>query len=279
MSLLALPCDVLPEATSQVARAAFPKGHPSMRRRDALGPISTPPPCAALFAPPGRPAAAPAQLALLTVRPCAAGRADAPAAEAVRARLDWQDALALDVRDPGCEAAVLRACRPRLRTGQADRLRCETRWTLWRAQGLRTATGRHRTDSPPVLVALQPLHRLACVGDTLRQALHVLAPAAPAWRPAWGPAAWCERSSRRCAAERRPPARPARSALAAPLGTDGGPWRWAIAAPATPAWRRERPALPTLRQVGLQQGSATPAGQPGRGRRAAARLSRCPSSP
>ena len=39
MSLHALPCDVIPEATIQVARAAFPKGKPSMRRRDAFGPI------------------------------------------------------------------------------------------------------------------------------------------------------------------------------------------------------------------------------------------------
>jgi transposase len=198
MALPALPCDVLAEATSQVARAAFPKGHPSMRRRDARGPISTTPTCAALLSPTGRPAAAPAQLALLTVRPGAAGRADAPAAEAVRARLDWQDALALAVSAPGCDAAVLRACRQRRLTGHAALLLCATRLTLGRAQGLRTAPGRQRTDSPPVLAALPTRQRLACGGATRRQALTVRAPAAP-------------------------------------RGTDGGPWRWAIAAPATPA--------------------------------------------
>jgi hypothetical protein len=39
MSLPASPCDIMPEQTIQVARAAFPKGNPYMRMRDALGPI------------------------------------------------------------------------------------------------------------------------------------------------------------------------------------------------------------------------------------------------
>jgi hypothetical protein len=39
MSLHPPPCDVMPEQTIQVARAAFPTGNPSRRRRDALGPI------------------------------------------------------------------------------------------------------------------------------------------------------------------------------------------------------------------------------------------------
>lgn len=39
MSLHAPLCDVIPEQTIEVARAAFPKGNPSMRMRDALGPI------------------------------------------------------------------------------------------------------------------------------------------------------------------------------------------------------------------------------------------------
>ena len=99
MSLHALPCDVIPEATSQVARAAFPKGNPYMRMRDALGPISTNPTFAALFSHTGRPAEAPAQLALITVMPLAEGLSAAQAAAAVRARLDWPYALALAVSD------------------------------------------------------------------------------------------------------------------------------------------------------------------------------------
>jgi transposase len=269
MSLHALPCDVIPEATSQVARAAFPKGHPSLRRRDALGPISTHSTCAALFSPTGRPAEAPAQLALITVMPCAAGLSDAQAADAVRARIDWQYALALEVSDPGCDASVLSAFRQRLITGHAELLLFETMLTLFREQGLLKAKGRQRTDSTHVLAALQTLNRLECVGETLRHALNVLAPAAPAWLQAWVPAAWFDHSSRRFAAYRLPPERTARSALAEHIGTDGCQWLWAIYEPATPAWLREIPAIHTLRQVWLQQFYATPAGQPVRWRRAA----------
>ena len=138
-----------------------------------------------------------------------------------------------------------------------------------RAQGLLTAQGRQRTDSPHVLAAIPTLNRLEGVGATLRQALNVLATAAPAWRQAWVPAAWCDRSSQRFAAYRRPPERPARSALAEHIGMDGGQWLWTIDAPATPAWLRELPAIHTLRQVWLQPFSATPADQPVRWRRAA----------
>ena len=106
MSLPALPGNVMPEQTIQVARAAFPQGNPSMRMRDALGPIFTNPAFAALFSHTGRPAEAPAQLALITVRPCAAGLSDVQAAAAVRARIDWKYALALDVTDPGFDASV-----------------------------------------------------------------------------------------------------------------------------------------------------------------------------
>ena len=183
----------MPEQTVQVARAAFPKGNPYMRMRDALGPISTPPTCAALFSQTGRPAEAPAQLALMSVMPFAAGLSDAQAADAVRARLDWQYAFALALTDPGCDASGLSAFRQRLSTGHAALLLCETMLTLWREPGRITATGRHRTDSPQVLAAIQTLHRLECVGETLRQALNVLATAAPAWRQAWVPARWCDR--------------------------------------------------------------------------------------
>jgi transposase len=200
--------------------------------------------------------------------PCAAGRSEAPAAEAVRARLDWQDALARELTAPGFEAAVLSEVRPRLLTGPAALLLCETMWTLCRAQRRRKATGRQRTDSTQVVAAIQPRNRLECVGATLRQALTVLATAAPDWRQAWGPAAWCERYSRRFAAYRRPPERPARYALAEHLGTDGHHLLWALSEPATPAWLREMPAIQLLRQVWLQQFYAPPAGQPVRWRRA-----------
>src|SRR5262247_1872458 len=146
MSLPATPCDSIPEQTVQVARAAFPKGNPSMRMRDALGPIYTNSTFAALFAHTGRPAEAPAQLALISVMPCAEGLSDAQAADAVRGRIDWKSALALALTDPGFDASVLSEFRQRLITGQAALLLFETMLTLFRDQGLLKAKGRQRTD-------------------------------------------------------------------------------------------------------------------------------------
>jgi transposase len=119
----------------QVARAAFPKGNPYIRRRDALGPLSTNPTFAALVSHTGRPAEALAHLALMSVMPCAEGLSDAQAADVVRARIDWQYALALALTDPGFDASVLSEFRQRLLTGQAALLLFETLVTLLRAQG------------------------------------------------------------------------------------------------------------------------------------------------
>jgi transposase len=268
MSLHASPCDVIPEQTIQVARAAFPKGNPSMRMRDALGPIDTNPTFAVLFSHTGRPAEAPAQLALMSVMQFAEGLSDAQAAEAVRARIDWKYALALDLTDPGCDASVLSEFRQRLITGHAERLLFETMLTRFREQGLLQAKGRQRTDSTHVLAAIQTLNRLECVGETLRHALNVLATAAPDWLQSWVPVVWFDRYSRRFAEYRLPPEKPARYALAEPRGTDGRRLLLAIDDPATPAWLREIPAIQTLRRVWLQQFYAPPEGQPVRWRRA-----------
>jgi transposase len=268
MSLHAPPCDVIPEATIQVARAAFPKGTPSMRMRDALGPSYTNLTFAALFSHTGRPAEAPAQLALITVMQFAEGLSDAQAADAVRARIDWKYALALALSDPGFDASVLSEFRQRLITGHAELLLLETMLTLLREQGFLKAKGRQRTDSTHVLAAIQTLNRLECVGETLRHALNVLATAAPDGLQSWGPAAWFERYRRRFAEYRLPTERPARYALAEQMGTDGRQLLGAIYEPATPAWLREMPAIQTLRQVWLQQFYATPEGQPVRWRSA-----------
>jgi transposase len=262
MSLHAPPCDSIPEQTIQVARAAFPRGNPYMRMRDVLGPIYTNPTFAGLFSHTGRPAEAPAQLAFITVMQFAEGLSDAQAADAVRARIDWKYALALDLTDPGFDASVLSEFRQRLITGHAELLLFETMLTLFREQGLLKAKGRQRTDSTHVLAAIQTLNRLECVGETLRHALNVLATAAPDWLQSWVPAVWFDRYRQRFAEYRLPPDKPARYALAEQIGTDGRQLLWAIDEPATPAWLREIPAIQTLRRVWLQQFYATPEGQP-----------------
>ena len=284
MSLHAPPCDVMPEQTLQVARAAFPNGNPSRRMRDARGPLSTNPTCAALVSHPGRPAEAPAQLALMTMRQCAEGLSDVQAADAVRARIDWQYALALELTDPGCDASVLSEFRQRLLAGKAELLRCETRLPLFRDRRLMHAKGRQRTDSTHVLAAIQRLNRLECVGEPLRQALNMLATAAPAGLQSWVPTVWFDRDSRRFAEYRLPMEKPARDALAEHIGTGGRQLLVAIDDLATPAWLRAIPALQTLRRVWLQPFYTAPEGQPVHWRRAddlppAPWLSSSPSDP
>ncbi len=165
MSLRAPLVYCIPNHTAQVARAAFPKGNPYMRMRDALGPISTNPDFVHLFPKDGQPAYAPAHLALVTVMQFAEGLSDAQAADAVRARIDWKYALALELTDPGFDASVLSEFRVRLIAGKAETLLFDTMLALFREQRLLKVRGRQRTDSTHVLAAIQVLNCLECVGE------------------------------------------------------------------------------------------------------------------
>lgn len=244
----------IPEQTSLVAHAAFPKGNPYMRMRDTLGPIFTNPEFAALFPKLGQPAEAPAHLALSTILQFAEGLSDVQAADAVRARIDWKYALALELSDPGFDSSVLCEFRQRLIAGNAELLLFETMLTLFREQGLLKAKGRQRTDSTHVLAAVQTLNRLECIGETLRQTLTTLASAAPDWLQSWVPTPWFDRYSRRFAEYRLPTGKPARAALAEQIGTDGLVLLRTLYDPsAAPAWMRDLPAVQVLRQVWLQQ--------------------------
>lgn len=253
MSLRAPLAYVIPEQTAQVAQAAFPKGNPYMRMRDTLGPIYVNPEFVHLFPNTGQPAQAPAQLALVTIMQFAEGLSDPQTAEAVRARIDWKYALALELTDPGFDASVLCEFRKRLITGNAELLLFETMLTLFREQGLVKARGRVRTDSTHVLAAIQVLNRLECVGETLRRALDTLATSAPDWLQAWVPSVWFERYSRRFAEYRLPESKQARYELAAEIGADGRLLLTRIFDPTSPIWLRELPAVQVLRQVWVQQ--------------------------
>jgi transposase len=69
--------------------------------RDVRGVVYDDASVAVLFSTRGRTAEAPWRLALITVMPFAEGLPDRQAAEAVRARIDWQDAFGLELDDPG----------------------------------------------------------------------------------------------------------------------------------------------------------------------------------
>jgi len=253
MSLQAPLFYLIPEQTVAVAQAAFPKGNPYIRMRDALGPISTNPTFAHLFPKDGQPAEAPAQLALVTIMQCAEGLSDAQTADSVRGRIDWKYALALELTDSGFDSSILSEFRTRLIAGNAELLLFETMLTLFREQGYVKTRGRQRTDSTHILAAIHVLNRLENSGESLRHALNVLATTAPDWLTAWVPAAWFDRYSRPFAAYRLPEGKDKRYSLAAQIGTDGRALLTGIFDPSAPTWLRNLPAVEILRQVWVQQ--------------------------
>src|SRR2546428_892231 len=98
----------VPEETAHVARAAFPKGHPSLTFRDVLGTIFQDEDFTALFPAWGQPGLPPWRLALVTIMQFRENLADRQAAEAVRARIDLKDLLSLRLTDPGFYFSVLK---------------------------------------------------------------------------------------------------------------------------------------------------------------------------
>lgn len=244
---------MIPEATAQAAHAAFPKGHMYLRLRDELGPIYTNPDFAHLFPTHGQPALAPARLALVTIMQMVDGLSDVEAADAVRDRLSWKYALALDLNDPGFDASVLCEFRKRLLVGGAEYLLLDALLTRLVDQGLLKPRGRQRSDSTHVLAAIRTLTRLMLVGETLRAALNAIALVAPAWLQAISPPAWFERYSRRMEEYRLPVAKAERAEVATTIGGDGVQLLRAVYGPTAPAEVRGLPAVDILRQVWLQQ--------------------------
>jgi transposase len=183
----------VPDETARVARAAFPKGHPSLTCRDALGTIFQDEDFAPFFPAWGHPGWPPWRLALVPIMPLRENLADRQAAEAVRARIDWTYLLSLALTDPGFDVSVLSALRDRLLAGSAKELLLEKRLERWRALGLLTARGQQRTDSTHVLAAIRILNRLARVAETLRAALNAVATVAPDGLQAITPLAGYER--------------------------------------------------------------------------------------
>jgi transposase len=119
MSLRPQPLPPVPDQTARGAQAAFPKGNPYLTLRDTLGTIFPDDSCADLYAHDGQPGVAPWRFALVTILQFRATRADRQAAEAVRARIDWQYGLGLEWTDSGFAFSVLREFRDRLRAGEA----------------------------------------------------------------------------------------------------------------------------------------------------------------
>src|SRR3954467_5869268 len=100
MSLRPQTCPEVPASTATVARAAFPRGNPYLRLRDALGSVFSDAQFAPLFPSRGQPAEAPWRLALVTVLQFAENLSDRRAGGARPARGDWEKLLCLGVGGP-----------------------------------------------------------------------------------------------------------------------------------------------------------------------------------
>src|ERR1700758_4854772 len=151
MSLQAAPSAPIPAETARIAQAAFPKGTLCMQMRDTLGPLCEDEQFAALFSSTGQPAEAPARLALVLVLQFVEGLSDRQAADAVRGRIDWKYALALELTDAGFDASVLSEFRSRLVAHQACGRLLEVLVEQFKERGLITARGKQRNASTHVL--------------------------------------------------------------------------------------------------------------------------------
>ncbi len=249
MSLHPHVIEPVPDETARIAHAAFPKGHPYLTFRDALGTIFQDEDFSALFPAGGQPGLPPWRLALVTIMQFRENLADRQAAEAVRARIDWKYLLSLELTDPGFDFSVLSEFRDRLLAGSAAELLLEKLLERCRVLGLLTARGQQRTDSTHVLAAVRVLNRLELVAETLRAALNAVATVAPGWLQAVTPLAWYERYSRRIEESRLPKAQAEREAYAQMVGEDGFHFLDALEAAEAPQEARELPVIASLRRT------------------------------
>src|SRR5438128_5365885 len=239
----------VPEETARVARAAFPKGHPYLTFRDALGTIFQDEDFTHLFPAWGQPGLPTWRLALVTIMQFRENLADRQAAEAVRARIDWKYLLSLELTDPGFDFSVLSEFLDRLLAGSAEELLLEKLLERCRALGWLKARGAQRTDSTHVLAAIRVLNRLELVAETLRAALNAVATVAPDWLQARTPLAWYERYSRRIEESRLPKATAEREAYAHTVGEDGFMLLDALETPEAPEGLRTLPRIEALRRT------------------------------
>ncbi|MGY0068796.1 transposase [Streptomyces sp. QTS137] len=155
----------------------------------------------------GRPGLSPAQLATVCVLQFLLNLSDRQAAEAVRCRIDFKYALAMELDDPGFHHSVLADFRDRLTEGgRADRL-LDLALARLKEAGLVRERTTQRTDSTHVLAAVRDLTRLELWSPR---------PSAPRWKswparlrtcwPAWSTRSGGAATAARSVWARTPPA-------------------------------------------------------------------------
>src|SRR6266699_4923340 len=220
MSLHAQPLEPIPDLTSRIAHASFPKGTLAMHLRDALGAIYQDADFADLFPKRGRAAEAPWRLALVTVLQALENLSYRQAAEMVRGRLDWKYGLSLPLDDEGFDASILMDFRQRLLEHGAQDLLLEPILRVCREHGWLKAGGKQRTDATVVLANVRGLSSLESVGEILRAALNEIAEVAPDWLLGVVGPDWFDRYVHRFELQRFPKGEQAQALLRRQVGED-----------------------------------------------------------
>ncbi len=179
MSLRPRSGEQVPSLTAQVARASNPGGTTAIWVRDRLDGLWCDEDFADWYPRDGRPGLSPAQLATVCVLQFLLGLSDRQAAEAVRCRIDFKYAMAMELDDPGFHHSVLADFRDRLaEDGRADRL-LDLALARLKEAGLVRERTTQRTDSTHVLAAVRDLTRLELVTEAVRAALEEVAGISP----------------------------------------------------------------------------------------------------
>ncbi|MGW1167139.1 IS1182 family transposase [Streptomyces sp. NPDC001153] len=179
MSLHPRSGEHVPPLTARVARASNPGGTTAIWVRDRLDGLWRDEDFADWYPRDGRPGLSPAQLATVCVLQFLLGLSDRQAAEAVRCRIDFKYAMAMELDDPGFHHSVLGDFRDRLaENGRADRL-LDLALARLKEAGLVRERTTQRTDSTHVLAAVRDLTRLELVTEAVRAALEEVAGISP----------------------------------------------------------------------------------------------------
>ncbi|MCZ7456770.1 transposase [Streptomyces sp. WMMC940] len=115
MSLRPRSGEHVPPLTAQIARASNPGGTTAIWVRDRLDGLWRDEDFVDWYPRDGRPGLSPAQLATVCVLQFLLGLSDRQTAEAVRCRIDFKYAMAMELDDPGFHHSVLADFRDRLR--------------------------------------------------------------------------------------------------------------------------------------------------------------------
>lgn len=243
----------VPEATREIARAAFRKGNRYMQMRDELGPLFRDEQFTDLFPNVGQLAASPWRLALVTVMQFAESLTDRQAADAVRGRIDWKYALSLELMDAGFDFSVLSEFRSRLLSKGAEARLFEIMLVGFQERDLLKARGKQRTDSTHILANVRELNRIEFVGETLRAALNELASVAPEWLKGIVPSTWFDVYGRPFSEYRLPQKEAERFELGEQIGRDGMYLLTQVYAQTTPSELRQLKQVEVLRRVWVLQ--------------------------